>query len=342
MSNMKEAVGKRNLYILLILLLLVLIVVVVVTVTAKQQTGNVADSTSASSQSEEETEKWQEGVIQYNNKGYQYNNQLKIYLLMGVDTELTVNESINSKEDPGQSDAMFLLVADPQTMQMSVISINRNTMTRIEAFSESGGSVGYYNMQLCLQYAYGDGANLSCARTVEAVSYLFYNLPINGYLSVNMGAIPKINDAVGGVEVEILEDMEGDGITLTKGERVLLDGQQAYLYLRGRDVDQFDSSTDRLRRQEQYISNYLEKMNQAPAMDAQNGINVYNSISDYIVTNMDAAQVITELMEYDFDSSRMYTVPGETKMGETFEEFSVDNEEFYKIILDVFYKEVVS
>ena len=170
MSNMKEAVGKRNLYILLILLLLVLIVVVVATVTVKQQTGNFGDSTPAGSQSEEGTEKWQEGVIQYNNKEYQYNNQLKIYLLMGVDTELTVNESISSEEGPGQSDAMFLLVADPQTMKMSVISINRNTMTRIEAFSESGGSVGYYNMQLCLQYAYGDGANLCVARPVEPVS----------------------------------------------------------------------------------------------------------------------------------------------------------------------------
>lgn len=336
---MKESVGKRNVYILLMMLLLVLIVVVVATVTVKNQTGSTEKTTSVNSQ---DKEKWQEGVIQYNNKEYQYNNQLNIYLLMGVDTDLTVSERRSSGEEPGQTDAMFLLVADPETMQISVISINRNIMTRIEAFSESGGSLGYYDMQLCLQYAYGDGENLSCSRTVDAVSYLFYNLPIDGYLSVNMGAIPQINDSVGGVEVMVLETLEGNGVTLTKGEQVVLDGQQAYFYLRSRDTEQFDSSTSRLRRQEQYIGNYLKKLNQYSSSDGEKAINIYNSISDYIVTNMNATDVITELMNYEFDESRMYTVPGETKMGDVYEEFYVDNQEFYKIILDVFYKEVVS
>ena len=33
---------------------------------------------------------------------------------------------------------------------------------------------------------------------------MFYNLPISGYMSINMGAIGDINDAIGGVEVKCL------------------------------------------------------------------------------------------------------------------------------------------
>lgn len=343
---MKNPAGKKFLYILLMILLLILMVVVAAVVTAKHQTEPVEKKSTGKTETQgskgQETEKWQEGTIQYHNKEYQYNNQLNIYLLMGVDTNLTVNEVLCSEEGAGQSDAMFLLVTDPETMQISVISINRNTMTRIEAFSESGGSLGFYDMQICLQYAYGDGGNLSCARSAEAVSYLFYHLPIDGYLSVNMGAIPAINDAVGGVEVEVLDSLEESGVTLTEGEQVLLDGQQAYLYLRGRDTEQFDSSTDRLRRQEQYIGGYLGKLSQVAAEDEKSVMNIYSAVSDYIVTNINASEVITELKGYGFDASRMYTVPGETKLGDTFEEYYVDNEAFYEIILEVFYKEVVS
>lgn len=349
---MKNPAGRRVLYILLMMLLLVLIIVIVAAITVQNKTGSLfpetkqteslEDTQKQETSNNQDGEKWQEGIIQYNNKKYKYNNQLKVYLLMGVDTETTVIESMNHPEGAGQSDAMFLLVTNPKTMEMSVISINRNTMTQIEAFSENGGSLGYYDMQLCLQFAYGDGAHLSCARTVEAVSNLFYNLPIHGYLSINMGAVPKMNDGVGGVEVEVLETLEGDGFTLKEGETVLLKGEQAFVYLRGRDLNKFDSSTSRLRRQEQYIGNYLKKLKQLSEKDAQSVAGLYESISDYTVTNLNLADAFAEFSNYEFDEAGMYTVPGETRQGETFEEYYVDSEAFYKIILDVFYEEVVS
>ena len=59
---------------------------------------------------------------------------------------------------------------------------------------------------LC-KHGYGDGMELSCERSVAAVSRLFYNLPISGYAAINMGAIPALNDAVGGVQVTVLDDV---------------------------------------------------------------------------------------------------------------------------------------
>jgi hypothetical protein len=47
------------------------------------------------------------------------------------------------------------------------------------------------------------------------------------------------------------------------------------------------------------------------------------------------------MSEMSYDSSEnMYSVPGEVVMGERFEEFRVDEDGLYQLILDVFYDEV--
>ena len=89
---------------------------------------------------------------------------------------------------------------------------------------------------------------------------MFHNLPIYGYVALNMGGVPPVNDAVGGVEVEVLQDLHypEKGVDLREGEVVRLNGQEAYCYLRGRDVNEYDSATLRLRREEQYIINFMK------------------------------------------------------------------------------------
>ena len=42
---------------------------------------------------------------------------------------------------------------------------------------------------------------------VDAVSNLFYGIPINAYVALNMEAVIAINDAVGGVPVHVPEDL---------------------------------------------------------------------------------------------------------------------------------------
>ena len=60
---------------------------------------------------------------------------------------------------------------------------------------------------IAIQHGYGDGAEISDEATVNAVSNLLYSTPVYRYAAMNMSAIETINDAVGGVQVEILEDM---------------------------------------------------------------------------------------------------------------------------------------
>lgn len=283
----------------------------------------------------------QEAMISYKGKNYYFNNHIKTYLFMGIDDDNPVQVHEGAGSGGGRSDAMFLLVADEENQSLSIISINRNSITDVEVFSTDGTSLGVYDLQICLQHTYGDGGAVSCERSVEAVSNLFYNLPVDGYIALNMGAIPSMNDAVGGVEVDILQDIsdESRGVKLKKGDTVSLTGDEAYVYIRNREDEEFDSATDRLCRQEQYMAAYMEKLQAVAAEDASSAAAVYAAIADYTVTDLDAGSMISELLDYSYDPQHMYTVPGGTVAGESLEEYHVDDSGLYELILSVFYKE---
>lgn len=334
---------KNNFPAIIMVLLLILVLTIVVMLAIKKNAAQSDSQSEVAGGNTQATEKWQEGVIKYNDTYYKFNNKIHTYLIMGIDRDGTVEEEIvEGTTDGGQSDAMFLLVTNSEDETMSLISINRNSMTEITIYGEDNYVLGTSTAQICTQHGFGDGKKLSCSRTADAVSHLFYNLPIDGYLSINMGAIPIMNDAIGGTEVTVLDDLSypSAGVNLKKGETVNLMGMEAYYYLRGRDQNEFDSATDRLRRQEQYITSYFSKMKEVAAGSKSKVLQVYESIEDYIVTNIDFVDLVSELMSYEYDDSRSYTVPGKTVMGEKFEEYHVDDEALYDMIIEVFYKEV--
>ena len=58
------------------------------------------------------------------------------------------------------------------------------------------------------------------------------------------------------------------------------------------------------------------------------------------MTDVDFVKFISDLVNYEYDESAMYTVPGETVMGEVYEEFYVDDDALYDLIIQTFYEEV--
>jgi LCP family protein required for cell wall assembly len=328
-------------------LVVVVVGVLAIAVQAKTQNSSstvTADNVNQQTQQEgidADVEKWQEGAILYNDEYYVYNDNIRSYLIMGVDSDDPVETAPDSVSG-GQTDAMFLMVVDSENDTLSVISINRNTMTDIAAYDENGMSLGTVEAQICTQHGFGDGKKLSCTRTVNAVKQLFYNIPISGYVAINMGAIPTMNDAIGGVRVKVLQDLSypEKGVELAAGDVVTLNGKEAYAYLRGRDVNDFDSATDRLRREEQYVINYMNQLKSYAAGDPDQVVQIYDSVSDYLVSSVDFATLAEELLNYEFSDDIMYTVPGETQMGDEFEEYYVDEDEFYDLVIQIFYTKV--
>lgn len=339
-SEKKQTPGKKT-YLKIIFIVFLVLILLVVVVAAIRKEGKAEEGSSTQKEADTPEEKWQEGTIRYDGRSYEYNHNIKTYLFLGIDKDEKVSKAADGISG-GQSDALFLLVEDSDKKELSVIAINRNTMAMLDIYDREGDYLGQEEGQICLQHGYGDGMRTSCSRSAEAVSRLFYNLPINGYLSLNMGAIPGLNDAVGGVEVEVMQSLKDEqrGVDLKEGELKTLNGQEAYVYLRSRDLNEFDSSSLRLERQKQYLLQFFQKAKQEVAKDASVGTAIYSAMEDYMVTNIETADLITEISEYHLDGEQVYTVPGETVMGEQFEEFYPDEDAFYKMIIDIFYQPV--
>ena len=336
---------KTSLSTIIIIVLAVLIVALLAVIgvsvftSGKQNAASAGEGSDAVADSQLVTEKWQEGVINYKGKYYKYNNKIDTYLLLGIDKSGPV-EKTTDYTDGGQSDVIALFVVDKDAEKFSLITIHRNTMCDVDVYTADNEYKYTANMQLCLQHAFGDGEGLSCRRTVEAVRRLFDNIPIDGYVSLNMDALPIINDAVGGVQVEVLDDLNypSRGVNLTAGDIRTLNGDEAYVYIRGRDVDEFDSASARLRRQEQYIASFMTTVRNLPNKTSTIS-GMYDDIKDYVVTNVLFDDLLSALSEYDLTEDNIYSVPGEVVMGEAYEEYYVDDDALYDLIIEVFYNE---
>lgn len=298
---------------------------------------------SAANSAASEGENWQPGWVRYNGSVYEYNTNVLTFLIMGIDSDTKVRAARDGISG-NQADAVFLLVADPDTKTFSLIAINRNTMTDIDVYDKNGAYVGSGKGQICLQHGYGDGKEQSCLRMEKAVSNLFYQLPINGYCAINMGAISEINDAVGGVTLEVLDDCTAWDSKLAKGKTVTLKGKEALSYTRYRDENEFDSASARLKRQEQYLGAFAQQLKSGLKKDPSLALNIYNTITPYMVTDIDASKITymaTNMNNYSFDSSRIYSLKGTTAIGKTkHEEFTYDEQQLYDLIIKVFYQKV--
>ncbi|MBQ9512590.1 MAG: LCP family protein [Lachnospiraceae bacterium] len=291
---------------------------------------------------------WQEGWVKYDDKYYAYNEDILTFLIMGIDKYENVR-AVEQGTNGGQADALFLLVLDPGTKEIKIVGINRNTMTAVDVYDAAGAYVTTLTAQICIQHGFGNGTEESSAYQVAAVSNLFYRLPIHGYAAINMSAIPTLNDAVGGVTLTCLEDLTAWDETLTCGSEVHLMGNSAYVYVSRRDITVYGSADARLERQKQYLNAYLAQAKERAKGDLSIVTGLYSALNSTMVTDVtlnEVAYLAPVIRDYAFDKDHIYTLKGETRMGhsevtgDAFEEFYPDRDAMYRMILDVFYKEV--
>ncbi len=291
----------------------------------------------------EEEGRWQEGWIKYQDKIYAYNDEIITFLIMGIDKGAEAKE-VAEGTDGGQADALFLTVLDPKAKEVKVIGINRNTMTDVDIYDKEGDFAGTRKAQIAVQHGFGNGMEESCEYQCKAVARLFYNLPIHGYAAINMSAIPAINDAVGGVDVKVLEDLSHKDKALVKDAEVHLMGETAFWYVKYRDADIFGSADMRLERQKQYLNAFIGTAKNAAKNDIGVVFNLYRAIAPMMVTDItldEVAYLAPSVRDYQFGGGgSIYMLEGETVMGERFEEFYPDEDALYEMILDIFYEQV--
>lgn len=279
-----------------------------------------------------------EGRVRYKGQLYQYKKDITTILLMGVDgREKSAEEG--DFTDSNQADVDVLLVLDPSTKQISMISISRDTMCQIDIVDATGSVTGTAKGQLALSYAYGDGADLSCQLTRNAVSRVFYGLPISAYGSIYMDGIADLVDEVGGVTVTALETFD----EFTQGETVTLNRENTELYVRHRDHSTPEGNNQRMERQKQVLlgmaRSLLSKVRHSPSSI----LDVYRAVQRNVTTDLNTASMVylartAAGMELNNDVTK---VQGESVLGkEDHAEFNVDETALYELILSVFYEPI--
>ncbi len=311
------------------------------TESANQSTSTASGETTVSTEADNSGYVYQAGDVSYNGHIYRYNSDILTFLVLGIDQTTTVPVADENTDywQGGQSDAIFLFVMNPHNKKLSVLAVNRNSMTDVDMYDRAGNYVKTTLAQVCVQHGYGNGGKQSCERARQTISEMLYNLPIHGYVSIRLGAVTTLNDAVGGVDVTLPSDFPQYG--WTAGSTVHLSGDQAYNLIRYRDQYQFDSATTRLGNEKAFLSGFVNKVFEKTKSDVTFPVSLYQTISNYVVTDVsvdEMSYLASELIGYAVSDMKVYSVPGQTIMGKKFEEYYIDEAALKAQMIEIFYE----
>lgn len=281
----------------------------------------------------------QSDTISYGGKEYRYNEHLSNFLFIGVDTREKVSE-YETREGAGRADAVFLLVYNRKEKSLQTILIPRDTMTQIEVLNPLGESLGLSEDHINLQFAMGDGKYQSCQLMKDAVSRLLFDIPIQGYCSMNMDGIVPLTDALGGVTVTVPDDSLAEvDPEFQPGAQVVIDGENVETFVRYRDTEKSQSAMVRMNRQKVFLQEYAKKAREMASEDHSLVTCLYDSVQDYLVSNIDI-DYFAKLLTASSEDMEMITIPGEGTSGEIYDEYHVDDDQLYEMVIQIFYEEV--
>ena len=273
----------------------------------------------------------------YNGVEYELNKNIQTFLVLGLD-KFEGASSTDSYNNDKQSDFLMLFIFDDSAKKWSVMNINRDTMVEMNILGVAGDKVGTVTKQIALAHTYGNGRNVSCQNTADAVSNLLNGVRVNHYISLTMDSVSVLNDLVGGVEVTVLDDFTGIDDKLIKGQNVTLKGAQALTYVRTRYGLEDSTNSTRMERQKQYLDGLYEKIVSSSEKDEEFIVNASLKMTDYIISD----RSVTQLQELgkkciEYTKGDIITLAGESKMGEKYVEFYPDSAALEKLVIDLFY-----
>lgn len=280
----------------------------------------------------------EEGIVEYSGVKYRLREDLQTVLVMGLDKYERPENSIGYTNKL-QSDLMLLLVVDEAAGVCDILQLNRDTMTEIRRLGIGGAGAGTFTGQLALAHTYGSGGSDSCLNAVKAVSTLLGGVKIDHYVSITMDAVAKINDAVGGVTLTMMDDFSDVDPAMQAGQEITLQGDQALTYVRARSGLDDSSNLHRMERQQQYMSAFYAKFLECSEKNENFLEKVLlevnrDFVSDCTVSQLSALGALLESCAMN----PIRTIDGEAVLGEEFMEFYVDEDALQETIFTLFYE----
>lgn len=255
---------------------------------------------------------------------YYPRQDIVVVLLMGIDREGVVT---GEDADRGHTaDMIALLIFDEKVKESQSLPLNRDTMVMMSGLDDLGRENGRYYSQLALSHAYGTGREDSCENVRNTVSDLLYGITIDHYVSMNMGGIAVLNDAVGGVTVQVVDDFSAIDPSIGMGE-VTLYGQQAVNFVRIRKGLGDQLNLSRIERHKTYFDGFMEALQEKLGHSSEFAMSLYEMALPYLVTDC-SVNVLTGMLERyaDYELVEIVSTEGENTRGEKYMEFYVDEE----------------
>lgn len=261
---------------------------------------------------------------------------IDVLMVLGIDKYGPVVTS-GSYNNDGEADVVLLLIFDHAAEEIRVLNIDRDTMTEMPILGVGGKQAGTFYGQLALSHTYGSGMEDSCENTRNTVHELLGGVNIDHYAALHMDAIAILNDAVGGVQVDVRDDMSAAGSDIPMGTTILR-GQQAIEFVRLRRGVGDQLNTSRMERQKGFIKGFFAALRQAKEDRSELVAETYEAISDYIVTDCSSTVLSSMMDRYgDYAFSDVRELSGESRKGEEHMEFYPDQEALDRLVLELFY-----
>ncbi len=261
---------------------------------------------------------------------------ITVVMVLGIDEAGPVVSS-NHYKNGGAADSVMLLIFDETNENCTVLCLNRDTMVDMDVLGLNGEYAGTTYGQLALAHTYGTGLEDSCENMRNTLENFLPGLSVDYYVSMNMDAIPILNDAVGGVTVTVTDDFSKVNPSITMGE-ITLKGDQVLDFVRTRKDVGDQKNVTRMQRQREYIESFLGALYQKGNSDAKFAMDTYNAVAPYIVTDCSANVLSSMLERYaQYEIAEVLSPEGVNSIVDGYYQFCADEEKLDALILDVFY-----
>lgn len=213
-----------------------------------------------------------------------------------------------------RTDVAFVVHYDSQQESLNLVSIPRDTRVTVCDEVEELLGRSYGTTKFNAVHAYG-GEELGCEAAVLQIEDLL-GIQVDHYVKVDLEAFRAIVDAIGGVEVDVPQDMYWDMrdtgdplIDLKKGVQVL-DGEKAEQLVRFRRY--VNGDVDRIQVQQLFLKALAEKVlsTESIVKNLPDYIEVMYKYVDTDITLADALKYANYVTKIDRNKITMETLPG--------------------------------
>ena len=199
-------------------------------------------------------------------------------LLMGIDS----TDEVLSKNAIANGDTLILITFNPKTLNATMLSIPRDSYVPIACWSDHAENK--------ITHAAGYGTDCMM-NTIEN----YFDVNIDYYAKINFKGLVKLVDAVGGVDINVEQELctddssRGGEVCIYPGEQTL-NGEQALVYARNRK-QLVNGDFGRGQHQQEIVMALINKMK--TITDVTTFMDILNTVSNSLDTNLTTQQILS-------------------------------------------------